>query len=105
MKTTKNRSGSCKYSPLTVTDKLYGRSSIFGFFEAALLPKQLRETNEIVLYNFDVSRILETWKFRQERGLTGFVWARVTNTAVLRFTNVSSYARSRATNTALALIL
>ena len=57
MKTTKNRFGSCEYSPLTVTDKLYGRSSIFGFFEAALLPKQLRETNEFVLYNFDVSRI------------------------------------------------
>jgi hypothetical protein len=24
-----------KYSPLAVTDKLYGTSSIFGFFEAA----------------------------------------------------------------------
>jgi hypothetical protein len=36
--------------------------------------------------HFDVSRILETWKFRQERGRTGFVRASATNTVVLRST-------------------
>jgi hypothetical protein len=35
----------------------------------------------------DVSRILETWKFRQERGRTGSAWVSATDTVVLRSTN------------------
>ena len=39
--------------------------------------------------HFYVSRIPETWKFRQERGQTGFVRASVTNAVVSLVTNTS----------------